>query len=201
MTGGRRRDRDPAEQNPSAARPEHAAPFTRDGPPRRVEAPYGLFGTPGRPMGRAAALERPRGSEEKQTRGVGPPNRMGPAANRVVGGPVPVTRDVELDAVRDLLARPPRASVTFLDGGGVAIVPVRARFAGDRLAVGLPADGPDLAGREVVVLIDDGPWWFRLRGASFRGVARREAEAEGLVWWTVEPRRVLAWDYGAIREA
>ena len=114
---------------------------------------------------------------------------------------MPVTRDVELDAVRDLLARPPRASVTFLDGGGVAIVPVRARFAGDRLAVGLPADGPDLAGREVVVLIDDGPWWFRLRGASFRGVARREAEAEGLVWWTVEPRRVLAWDYGAIREA
>jgi hypothetical protein len=83
----------------------------------------------------------------------------------------------------------------------VAIVPVRARFVGDQPLVRLPAGGPDLAGREVVVLVDDGPWWFWLRGASFRGVARRDAEAEGVVWWAVAPRRVLAWDYGTIREA
>jgi hypothetical protein len=114
---------------------------------------------------------------------------------------VPVTRDVALDAVSDLLARPPRASITFLDGDQVAIVPVRARFVGDQPLVGLPTGGPDLAGREVVVLVDDGPWWFRLRGASFRGVARRDAEAEGVVWWAVAPRRILAWDYGTIREA
>jgi len=115
---------------------------------------------------------------------------------------VPVTRDVALDAVSDLLARPPRASVTFLDGDGVAIVPVRARFVGDQALVGLPVGGPDLAGREVVVLVDDGPWWFRLRGASFRGIAaRRDADAEGVVWWEVAPRRVLSWDYGTIREA
>jgi hypothetical protein len=114
---------------------------------------------------------------------------------------MPVTRDVALDAVRDLLARPPRASVTFLDGDGVAIAPARARFVGNQLFVGLPAGGPDLAGREVVVLVDDGPWWFRLRGASFRGVARRDAEGENVVWWAVAPRRILAWDYGTIREA
>jgi hypothetical protein len=115
---------------------------------------------------------------------------------------VPVTRDVALDAVRDLLARPPRASVTFVDDDGrVAIVPVRARFVDDRPFIGLPADGPDLAGREIVVLVDDGPWWFRLRGASFRGVARRDADAEGVVWWAVAPKRVLAWDYGMIRTA
>ena len=114
---------------------------------------------------------------------------------------MPVTRDVALDAVSDLLARPPRASVTFRDGDGVAIAPVRARFVGDQPLVGLPAGGPDLARHEVVVLMDDRPWWFRLRGASFRGVARRDAEAEGVVWWAVAPRRVLAWDYGTIREA
>lgn len=114
---------------------------------------------------------------------------------------MPVTRDVTLGALRNLLERPPRASVTFLDGDGVTIVPVRLRFAGGQPLVGLPAGGPDLAGREVVVLVDDGPWWFRLRGASFRGLARRDAEAEGVVWWAVAPRRILAWDYGTIREA
>jgi len=114
---------------------------------------------------------------------------------------VAVTRDVTLDAVRDLLVRPPRASVTFVDGDGVALVPARARFVGDRPLVGLPGGGPDLAGREVILLIDDGPWWFQLRGVSFRGVAERESEADGVVWWAVAPRRVLSWDYASIREA
>jgi hypothetical protein len=58
---------------------------------------------------------------------------------------VPVTRDVALDAVSDLLARQPRASVTFPDGEGVAIAPVRARFVGDQPLVGLPVGGSDLA--------------------------------------------------------
>ena len=112
-----------------------------------------------------------------------------------------VTRDVALDALGDLLARPRRASVTYLDNEGVAIVPVRARFTDNRPLVGVPVGGPDFGGREVVVLVDDGPWWFRLRGASFRGIAQRDTEANGLVWWAVTPRRILAWDYGTIREA
>jgi hypothetical protein len=114
---------------------------------------------------------------------------------------VAVIRDVALDALGDLLARPVRASVTYLDGDGIAIVPVRARFMANRPFIGLPAGGPDFAGKEVVVLVDDGPWWFRLRGASFRGIAERDIEADGVVWWTVTPRRTLAWDYGTIREA
>lgn len=112
-----------------------------------------------------------------------------------------VTRDVTLEAVSDLLVRPPRASVSFVEGDAVAITPVRARFVGDQPFIGLAAGGPDLDGREVVVLVDDGPWWFQLRGASFRGVARRDAEVEGVVWWAVMPGRILAWDYGTIREA
>ena len=112
-----------------------------------------------------------------------------------------VTRDVALDAVGDLLARPLRASVTYADENGVTIVPARARLVTHPPRIGLPAAGPDLTGREVVVLVDDGSWWFRLRGASFRGLARRDAEAEGVVWWTITPTRVLAWDYGALREA
>lgn len=83
----------------------------------------------------------------------------------------------------------------------MTIIPVRLRVTGDQPRIGVPTGGPDLAGREVVVLVDDGPWWFRLRGASFRGVARRDGEGEGAVWWTMEPRRILAWDYGTVREA
>lgn len=113
---------------------------------------------------------------------------------------MPITRDVALDHVRDLLARPLRASVTFVSDGALAILPVRLRFVDDRPVVGLPADGPDIAGREVIVLTDDGPWWFRLRGVSFRGVAARDTETDGVVWWAVTPRRALAWDYGTIRE-
>ncbi|HZR81997.1 MAG TPA: hypothetical protein VFD92_12950 [Candidatus Binatia bacterium] len=111
-----------------------------------------------------------------------------------------VTRDVELGAVRDLLVRPTRASITFLDGDTVAIVPARVRFVDDRPLVRLPADGPDLSGREVVVLTDDGPWWFHLRGASFRGTAARDEEEPGFVWWAIALRRTLSWDYGAVRE-
>lgn len=111
-----------------------------------------------------------------------------------------VTRDVALDAVRDLLLQPRRASVTVLDGESVAILPVRLRFVDDRPLVRVPADGPDLSGRDVVVLTDDGPWWFQLRGVSFRGIATRHEEEGGFVWWAVAPRRTLSWDYGAVRE-
>jgi hypothetical protein len=114
---------------------------------------------------------------------------------------VAVTRDVALETVSDLLAHPPRATVTYVDDDGIALVPVRARFVDQRPLVGLPASGPDLAGKEVILLVDDGPWWFRLRGASFRGVAQRDTEADGLSWWTITPRRIIAWDYGTIREA
>jgi hypothetical protein len=111
-----------------------------------------------------------------------------------------VTRDVALDAVRDLLIRPKRASIAFLDGDPVAIVPVALRFVGDRPLVRLPVRGADLSGREIVVLSDDGPWWFQLRGVSFRGTAERVEEEGDSVWWAITPRRTLSWDYGAVRE-
>jgi hypothetical protein len=57
----------------------------------------------------------------------------------------------------------------------------------------------------VVLVIDAGEYWFELRGLSVRGVATRvdspgPAETVPLAWYAIEPRRVLAWDYGAIRE-
>jgi hypothetical protein len=115
-----------------------------------------------------------------------------------------VTRDVEVSAVRDLLDHPPRATVAFVDGGAVNLLPARARCSpGTHLFGVAPATAPDLADREVVLVIDDGPYWFELRGISVRGIAARVEPPSGdgdLLWYVIEPRRILAWDYGAIRE-
>jgi hypothetical protein len=115
-----------------------------------------------------------------------------------------VTRDVEVSALRDLLDRPPRATVAFIDGGAVSLLPARARCSVTKHLFGvLPGAAPNLADREVVLIIDDGPYWFEARGISVRGTASRvepRTSDDGLVWYAIEPRRVLAWDYGAIRE-
>jgi len=118
-----------------------------------------------------------------------------------------VCRDVEPQAVGDLLENPPRAAVAFVEAEEVEVLPVRARMAGGVHLFAVCADvAPDLGGREVVLVRDDGPYWFQLRGISVRGVAARAAapqdeSAEPLVWYAIEPRRVLAWDYATLRES
>jgi hypothetical protein len=118
-----------------------------------------------------------------------------------------VTRDVDTAAVRDLLDHPPRATVAFVDGGGAAVLPARAHLDGDRRLFAVAAGtAPALDRCEVVLVIDDGWYWFQLRGVSVRGIADRVdgptgAQAAQLAWYAVDPRRVLAWDYGAVREA
>jgi hypothetical protein len=117
-----------------------------------------------------------------------------------------VTRDVDPMALRDLLERPPRATVVFVDNDAVDLLPVSARFSGDTHLFAVSTDvAPQLENQEVVLVIDDGPYWFELRGVSVRGVARGvdppgNGTVEGVTWYTIEPRRVLAWDYGEIRE-
>jgi hypothetical protein len=103
------------------------------------------------------------------------------------------TRDVTPADVADVVAAPRRATLTFVDDDDPAIVPARARRDGDRWRFATAA--PALDDREVVLLLDDGDWWFELRGVSVRGVARRDSDG----WYTVESRRVVAWSYGSLR--
>jgi hypothetical protein len=114
--------------------------------------------------------------------------------------PARVTRDVDPATMGRLLAAPPRATVAFVGPDGVELLPVKADAAagGRRFAVG--AGDPDLDGREVVVLVDGGAYWFDLCGVSVRGPARRDAADGRLVWYAVDPRRELAWSYDAIRD-
>ena len=114
-----------------------------------------------------------------------------------------ITRDVDSAAVRDLLDHPPRATVAFARGAA-AVLPARAQVDGDRPSRGRGRRGAGPgSGRSAV---DDGWYWFQLRGVSVRGIAHRVdgptgAEAAPLAWYAVDTRRVLAWDYGAVREA
>lgn len=118
-----------------------------------------------------------------------------------------VTRDVEPSTLKDLLEHAKRATVAFVDRDEAEILPVRARYDADTCRFGvLPEVAVDFENREVVLVIDDGPYFFELRGISVRGPARRIDRAEpvetnALAWYRIEPRRVLAWDYGAMREA
>lgn len=108
--------------------------------------------------------------------------------------------------MRDLLERPPRATLAFVDGDQADVLPVRARRHGRTFRFGvLPEVATNLKDREVVLVMDDGAYWFELRGISVRGQARRldgaePGETHGLTWYAIEPRRILAWDYGALRE-
>jgi hypothetical protein len=118
-----------------------------------------------------------------------------------------VTRDVEPSSLKDLLEHPPRATVAFVDRDEPDVLPVRARYRADTYRFGvLPEVATHLENREVVLVMDDGAYWFELRGISVRGLARRidraePGQADALVWYAIEPRRILAWDYRAVREA
>jgi len=117
-----------------------------------------------------------------------------------------VTRDVDPSSLQDLLDHPPRATIAFVDREHVDVWPVRARCGADMYRFGVrPEVAADLENREVVLVIDDGPYFFELRGISVRGLAKRidraePGETEVLAWYVIEPRRILAWNYAAMRE-
>jgi hypothetical protein len=113
-----------------------------------------------------------------------------------------IIRDVAVSMVDDLVVSPPRVALAATVDGQITVYPVRATLAGPAgLAatriVQVPQGTPDLCGRKVVVVADDGPQWFRLRSLTFRGVAR----AVGDQSYQVTPTRMMAWDYGALRES
>jgi hypothetical protein len=120
-----------------------------------------------------------------------------------------VIRDVEPSTLKDLLEHPPRATVAFIGRERAEVLPVWARYRADTYQFGvLPEVATELENREVVLVIDDGPYFFELRGVSVRGLAKRIDRAEpcetttnALAWYVIEPRRILAWNYDTIREA
>jgi hypothetical protein len=114
-----------------------------------------------------------------------------------------ITRDVEANAVADLALTPPRAALAAVVDDEIQLVPISlsvedpADPASSPRLVQVPRDAPDLADRDVVVIADDGPQWFRLRSLTIRGTAIATGDRS----YRVLPRRVVAWDYGSLRYA
>lgn len=118
-----------------------------------------------------------------------------------------VTQRVDPLDLDDLLARPPRAAIAFVDGARIEPVPVAYAKRDGRHFVGvergaLPAAG---APERAVLLIDGGRYWFELRAVTLRGrlVAGHappgEAAAER-VWLELVPARAVAWEYAKLHE-
>ncbi len=107
-----------------------------------------------------------------------------------------ITRTVAVDDLRGLLDGTFGAYLGYVDGGEAAAARVSARHDGERWLVELP---PSLSlddGARVVLLVDDGEFYFELRGVRVRGALR---DTGGGVREVV-PEKVVTWDYSAMRE-
>lgn len=115
-----------------------------------------------------------------------------------------VTRSVQPEDLRELLERPPRATLAFVRDGVIEAVPVAFRFESGRYLVGLPGDAEPPADR-VKLLVDDGHWYFDLRGVWVRGALgpceAPPGEPAGTAWFELQPEKAAAWHYGSMREA
>jgi hypothetical protein len=116
---------------------------------------------------------------------------------------------VPVEYLQDLVDAAPRANIAFSTADGVEAAPVAFRYQAGRYLIGVPrTDGhPMLSpGALVQLVIDDGRWFFDLRGISVRGhTAPADQAPEGAAasvgWFELTPEQVLAWDYATLRTA
>ncbi len=115
-----------------------------------------------------------------------------------------VTRAVQPEDLRDLLEHPPRATLAFVADKRIEAFPVAFRWDAGRYLVGLPDATKPPAGR-VKLLVDDGYWYFDLRGLWVRGtLAPADVPAgapDGVSWFELAPEKTAAWHYASMREA
>jgi hypothetical protein len=116
-----------------------------------------------------------------------------------------MTRNVDLQAVRDLLERPPRAHLAFNLNDSIAALPVAFRYSEGYFWVGIPRSTElPPPGAPVTLLIDDGCYWFELRAIKMRGTLHPGSPPEGasseLTWLQLAAQRTVAWDYASLRE-
>jgi hypothetical protein len=115
-----------------------------------------------------------------------------------------VTRNIDPASARDLLERVPRACLCFACDHGPQAQPVVLVWQDGRYLVGIPQkdDRKPEPDQEVVLLIDEGVHFFDLRyirGQVTPASAPREVPADR-TWFEVFPLKMVAWDYGTLRE-
>jgi hypothetical protein len=107
-----------------------------------------------------------------------------------------ITRTVTVDDLHGLLDGTFGAYLGYVAGGEAEAVRVRARRDGERWLVELPATTALEDGARVVLLIDDGEFYFELRGVRVRGTLRDAGAGQR----EVVPEKIVTWDYAAMRE-
>jgi hypothetical protein len=116
-----------------------------------------------------------------------------------------VTQRVDAASLAGLASQPPRAALAFERGGRASVVPVVLQRDGDAFRVGIARDALPESGlpSEGVLLVDDGRYWFELRGIVWRGALSPDTlppRSSEHAWLRFEPRHEAAWDYGQLRE-
>jgi hypothetical protein len=114
-----------------------------------------------------------------------------------------ITRAATLSDSDDLLARVPHANLAFATSSGIDAMPVGFRYAEGRYWVGFPLAGGPAAGTHAMLVIDDGWYYFELRGVRVRGMLRDAppppSVSTALRWLELEPIKINAWNYGSLR--
>ena len=117
-----------------------------------------------------------------------------------------VTRNIDPGSARDLLERVPRACLCFASDHGPQAQPIVLVWHDGRYLAGLPqeADRQPGSDQEVVLLIDEGVYYFDLRAIYIRGQVKPTEAPRGApasrTWFEVVPLKIVAWDYGMLRE-
>jgi hypothetical protein len=106
-----------------------------------------------------------------------------------------ITRAVALEDLSDLIAAPQNAHLAYVADGEPEAVRVASRRDGERWLVTLPPGTSIPDGTRVVLLIDDGEFYFELRGVRVRGTLRDAGDGTR----EVVPEKIITWDYGSMR--
>jgi hypothetical protein len=106
-----------------------------------------------------------------------------------------ITRAVALEDLRDLIDAPQTAHLAYVADGQPEATRVACRRDGERWLLTLPPGTSIPAGARVVLLIDDGEFYFELRGVRVRGTLHDAGDGTR----EVVPEKIITWDYGSMR--
>ena len=107
-----------------------------------------------------------------------------------------ITRTVAVEELHGLLDGAFGGYLGYVASGEAEAVRVTARRDGERWLVWLPAGVALDDGARVVLLVDDGEFYFELRGVRVRGELRDAGGGER----EIVPAKIVTWDYKAMRE-
>jgi hypothetical protein len=117
-----------------------------------------------------------------------------------------ITRDINPVEAQDLLERVPRACLSFASDDGPCAQPITFVWRDGRYLIGISetANCQPAIDQEVVLLFDEGVYFFDLRAIYIRGrvkpIDTPDGAPTGRLWFEVIPLKTVAWDYGTLRE-